>query len=150
MVVTFACLGLGVGVVALTTRPPRTTWFHPAPRSLRSAEGPARLAFGMTGWLQAALFRAPALKEPASSLSTSRSPGSSSCGHPRSYSTEGVLAGSDIHRNGEMRSNRGDAPGCASTVTPRVAKALAALAVQWVFRRNVPIHRHSQTVELGE
>ena len=42
--------GLGVGVVAVTTRP-RTTWLQPSPRSICSAEGSARLAFGFAGWL---------------------------------------------------------------------------------------------------
>jgi hypothetical protein len=53
-------LGLGGGVVvALTTRPPRTTWFQPSPRSVCSADGPARWALGAVEWLVAALFRTP-------------------------------------------------------------------------------------------
>ena len=53
-------LGFGVGVVvALTTPPPRTTWFQPSPKSVCSAEGPARWTLGAADWLLAALFRTP-------------------------------------------------------------------------------------------
>jgi hypothetical protein len=66
--VNLCCLGKpvtgcggGLGVegaeeVALTTRPPRTTWFHPSPRSLCSAEGPAGCAFGAADWSGTALL----------------------------------------------------------------------------------------------
>jgi hypothetical protein len=46
----------GAVEVALTTRPPRTTWFQPSTRSLCSAEGLARCAFGAADWPEAALF----------------------------------------------------------------------------------------------
>ena len=52
-------LGFGLvgGVaVALTTRPPRK-WFHPSSRSICSAEGPTRWAFGAAGLPIATLFR---------------------------------------------------------------------------------------------
>ena len=42
---------------ALATRPPLTTWFHPSPSSICSAEGLARWAFGAAGWPVAMLFR---------------------------------------------------------------------------------------------
>jgi hypothetical protein len=48
---------VGEEVLALTIRPPRTTWFHPSPRSIYSAEGPARLAFGVGRLLVAVLLR---------------------------------------------------------------------------------------------
>jgi hypothetical protein len=32
-------LGVGEGVLLLTTRPPRPTWLHPSPKSFCSAEG---------------------------------------------------------------------------------------------------------------
>jgi hypothetical protein len=50
--VTGACLGptvtLGanLGLAALTTRPPWTTWFQPGPRLSCSVDGSARFAFG--------------------------------------------------------------------------------------------------------
>jgi len=44
----------------------------------------------------------------------------------------------------------GNAPGCLSTVTLRVSKALATLALQWDFCRHVRLHRHSQAAEFGE
>jgi hypothetical protein len=50
-------LGVGEGVLALTTRPPRPTWLHPSPKSLCSAEGSTRLAFGAAGWLVATVWR---------------------------------------------------------------------------------------------
>jgi hypothetical protein len=65
--VTFGCsgasvtgwgFGMVVGVVALTTRPPRTTWLHPSPRSIWSAEGPACVVFEAAGLL-AAVFLLP-------------------------------------------------------------------------------------------
>jgi hypothetical protein len=37
--------------VALTIRPPRTTWLQPSPRSICSAEGPACVEFGAAGLL---------------------------------------------------------------------------------------------------
>ena len=51
------CGFLDGGVVALTTRPPRTTWYHPSPRSICSAEGPACWGLGAAGWSVATLFR---------------------------------------------------------------------------------------------
>ena len=45
-------LGEG-GVAALTTQPPRTTWFQPGPRLSYSANGSAHLAFGAAGGLGA-------------------------------------------------------------------------------------------------
>jgi len=38
--------GIGLGALALAICPPWTTWFHPSPRSICSAEGSARFAFG--------------------------------------------------------------------------------------------------------
>jgi hypothetical protein len=44
-------------VLALTTRLPRMTWLHLSPRSICSAEGSARLAFGAAWLLVAVLLR---------------------------------------------------------------------------------------------
>lgn len=69
MEVTLGCLGTSVTgwgwgfgfvvvvLVTLTTRLPRTTWYHPSPKFTSSAEGPARLAFVAAGRPVAALFR---------------------------------------------------------------------------------------------
>ena len=46
--------GMGLGALALTIRPPRTTWPHPSPRSIYSAEGPVWFAFGAAAGLLAA------------------------------------------------------------------------------------------------
>ena len=50
-------LGMEEGALALTTRPPQTTWLQTSNRSICSAEGPARLALGHAGWLVAAILR---------------------------------------------------------------------------------------------
>ena len=48
--VTGLGVGLGVGgVLALTIRPPRTTWLHPSPSSICSAEGSGCRVFGGAG-----------------------------------------------------------------------------------------------------
>jgi len=60
--VTGLGVGLGFGVevvVALTTGPPRTTWFQPSPKSVCSAECPARWALGAADWLVAAFLWTP-------------------------------------------------------------------------------------------
>jgi hypothetical protein len=44
-------------VLDLTTSPPRTTWFHPSPMFICSAEGPTRLAFCAALLLVAVLLR---------------------------------------------------------------------------------------------
>jgi hypothetical protein len=51
---------------------------------------------------------------------------------------------------GEVRAATHDAQGRVSAVTLRVAKTLAALALQTALWRNVRLHRHSQNAELGE
>ena len=45
---------MGEEALTLTTRPSFTTYLHPSPRSISSAEGPARLTFGAADWLMAA------------------------------------------------------------------------------------------------
>ena len=93
--------GLGCGfeggvVVALMKRPPRTTWFHTSPRSICSADGPARWALWAAGWPLVKLFRlrsGACFAKPPSLPSTSHSHGSSLCGFPPGHSTEAVPAG---------------------------------------------------------
>ena len=51
---------------------------------------------------------------------------------------------------GEVGAPTGDAPGSVSAVTLRVSEALAALALQWVFRGHVRLHRHSQAADFGK
>jgi hypothetical protein len=46
-------VGLGVGVLALTSRPHWTTWLQTSPRSISFAVGSARLSFGAAGLLSA-------------------------------------------------------------------------------------------------
>ena len=48
-------LGMGLGALALTAHPPRTTWLHASTRSIYSAEGPVRLDFGAAVWLVSAV-----------------------------------------------------------------------------------------------
>ena len=48
---------MGEGALVLTTRPPRTTWFHSSARSICSAESPNRLDFGPAGCFMAAVRR---------------------------------------------------------------------------------------------
>ena len=43
--------GVERGALVFTTPPPRTKWLQFYPRSICSADGPARLAFGAAGWL---------------------------------------------------------------------------------------------------
>jgi len=50
----------------------------------------------------------------------------------------------------EVTAPTGDAPVCVSAVTLRVAKTLAALALQSAFWSHVRFHRHSQAADLGE
>ena len=137
--------------MALKTRPPRTTWFYPSPKSICSAEGPARWAFGAAGWPVAALFR------PRSgacfqgrlrffSLHTAQvvrrvvSPAATALGlFPRSTAT-----------TEEVGAPTRGASGCVSAVSLRVSKALAALALQLAFRVHVRFHRHSHAAEFGE
>jgi hypothetical protein len=51
---------------------------------------------------------------------------------------------------GEVGAPTRDAPGRVSTVTLRVSKALAELALQWAFWSHVRFHRHSQAAEFDE
>ena len=45
---------------------------------------------------------------------------------------------------GEVGAPTSDAPRCVSTVTLRVAEALAALTLQRAFWSHIPLHRHSK------
>ena len=51
---------------------------------------------------------------------------------------------------GEMGTLTSDAPGCVSAVGLCMAEALAVLTLQWAFRSQVRLHRHSQAAEFGE
>ena len=135
------CELVGSIVVALSTRPPRTTCFHHSPRPICSAEGTARWALGATRW-------PVALQEPPSLPSTSHSHDSSLCGFPRSHGTEAVPTGLSVHRRGGSPHN--DAPGCVSAFTLFGAEALAAFALQRTFWSHIRLHRDSQAAQFGE
>ena len=116
------------------TRPPRPTSFLLSPRSICSAEGPARLAFGTAGWpaatLSAALERFLCKSRlhflPIYTATVVRCvvfPAGTALGlFPRGTAT-----------TGEVGASTNDAPGCVSAVTLRVAEAMAAVTLQWAF-----------------
>lgn len=147
VVVTSGCFGVSVTTQdwdwglggALSTCPPRTTWLHPGPgRGSRAACCGALLA-----WLGYLPFKSRLLFFPLHTSPVVR--------------RVVIPAPITMRLSSRGRAFTGDegfttrsAPGCVSTVTLRVARTPAAPALQWVFWRNVRLHRHSQIAEIGE
>ena len=67
---------------------------------------------------------------------------------PRSYNTEDVLAGSSIHRRGEVRHTR--FTGLRIRSYAACDQNASRACIQLAFGRNIRVHRHSHTAKLGE
>ena len=123
--VTSSGLVLGVGMVSLKTRHPRTTWFQPAPRSLCSAEGWAPLVFGATGW-PVATFLTSLVRLPCKSrlclFPIHAAPVVGLVVAPAATALR--LSSRSRTYTEEVRSGSDSAAGCVSAVTLRVAKTL--------------------------
>ena len=89
--------------VALTTHPPRTTWFHPSPSSCaRLRDWPSEFSERQVGLRRCSFgcARALAWYEPPSPPSTLHIHGSSLFGFLRRHSTGAVCAGWSNNRRG--------------------------------------------------
>ena len=131
-------------MVALTTRPPRTTWFHPSPKSICPAEGLARWAFGAAGWPTATLFRLRSGACFATAAFASfhfTHPRYFAVWLPRSHSTEAVVAGKSIHRRGGSP-HRGRTGAHIRSYTACVRSAGSACIE--------PVHHNSQTIYIPQ
>jgi hypothetical protein len=112
--------------------PPRTTWLHPSPRFICSAEVPACLAFG-AAWLLLAcsysqkgrpLYNRRLRFFPLYTTTVDRCVFSP-------IATALRLSPRGTASTGEVGATTRDAPGRVSAITMRVSLALASFALQW-------------------
>jgi hypothetical protein len=146
--------GLGRGVsIALTTRSPWTTWFHPLPRLSCSADGAVRDAFVAAGW--------PAADPDWTALAGDRFPraalASFHFAQPRYLAVWFPLQPKHLScslggraATGCVSFATGHTPGSVPALTLGMTKSLAALTLHRGFWCHVCLDRNSQSSELGE